>query len=443
VIKVTILGAGSAFTSNLAKDIMLIPGIEGGTLALVDIDGKRLELTRRVVEKTVGLLKVDWKIAASTDRRKVMSGSDFLINTIEVSGLAAVKFDYNIPKKFGVDQCIGDTIGPGGLFKAFRTIPSWIAILRDAEKLCPRAMVLNYTNPMSMMTLAACRTSSAQVVGLCHSVQGSSKQLANYLGVPYAELVWECAGINHMAWFTRLEHKGRDAYPRLLDRLDRRVRIGEGKGRKPIYEHDPVRFDIMRHFGYFVTESSGHFSEYVPYYRKREELIDRYCREKYLGGRGFYASEWPKWRKWLDHVRVRQLAGREEIKLQRSHEYASTIIEARTLARPAVIYGSVANAGLIENLPQDGVVEVACLIDGRGLHPTHYGRLPAQVAALCASNMACFELGVQAALKRDRRAACHAMMLDPLTAAVCSPAEIVKMTDQLFRAERKLLPGWK
>jgi alpha-galactosidase len=436
------LGAGSAFTAKLAKDIMLTPDLEGGEFAVVDIDAERLDLARRLIARMVELTGKRWSVTGSTDRAEVMGGSDFLIDTIEVSGVATVGLDYEIARKYGVDQCIGDTIGPGGLFKLFRTAPAWMDILRDAEDLCPRATVLNYTNPMSMMTLIACRVSSLPVVGLCHSVQGTSRLLARYLDVPYEELDWECAGINHMSWFTRLERDGEDQYPRLLARLEEEVAFAEGADPKPLYEYDPVRFDVMKHFGAFVTESSGHFSEYVPYYRKREELIDEYCREKYLGGRGFYSREWPGWRKEKDEKIRRQLSGEEEIGLERSVEYASEIVEAICLDRPRVIHGSVLNAGLIENLPADGVVEVTCLIDRRGVQPTRFGRLPDQLAALCRSNTSCFELGVQAATERSREKALYAMMLDPLTAAVCSPAEIRAMTDELFEAEKDFLPGW-
>jgi alpha-galactosidase len=437
------LGAGSAFTARLAKDIMLIPGLEGGEFAVVDIDAGRLDLAGRLIRRMIELTGKPWTVRASTDRTEVMAGSDFLINTIEVSGVATVGLDYEIPRKYGVDQCIGDTIGPGGLFKLFRTAPAWVEILRDAERLCPRCLVLNYTNPMSMMTLLACRSTSLPVVGLCHSVQGTSRKLARYLDVPYGELEWECAGINHMAWFTRLEREGQDQYPRLLSRLEEEVAFAEGAAPKPLYEYDPVRFDVLKHFGAFVTESSGHFSEYVPYYRKRGELIDEYCREEYLGGRGFYSREWPTWRREKDEKIRRQLAGQEEISLERSVEYASEIIGAVCLDRPAVIHGSVLNAGLIDNLPADGVVEVACLADRRGVQPTRFGRLPDQLAALCRSNTSCFELGVQAAAERSREKARYAVMLDPLTAAVCSPGEIARMTDELFAAEKDYLPGWQ
>ena len=232
---------------------------------------------------------------ASTERRDLLAGSDFIINSIEVAGLANVRHDFDIPMKYGINQCIGDTIGPGGIFKALRTGPAWLDILHDAEQLCPQAWVLNYTNPMSILTLAALNGSSMRTVGLCHSVQGTSKQLAGYLNVPYEELEWRCAGINHNAWFTELSYHGQDMYPRLRE-------VAQDH---EIYERDPVRFEMMLYFGAFVTESSGHFSEYVPYFRKRPELIERYCRAGYLGETGFYANNWPTWREENDAIHSR------------------------------------------------------------------------------------------------------------------------------------------
>ena len=283
-----------------------------------------------------------------------------------------------------------------------------------------------------MVTLAGMRRSSMQMVGLCHSVQGTSEALARYAGVPYEEMKWKCGGINHMAWFTELSHRGRDLYPVLRERC-----------REPqIYEQDPVRFEVMLQLGAFVTESSGHFSEYVPYFRKRDDLIERYMRQGYRGETGFYATGWPRWRDERDERIRRELSGEGAIPMERSHEYASVIIEAAETNRPAVIHGSVLNRGLIDNLPSDGVVEVACMIDRNGIQPCRFGPLPLQLAGLCAANMRVFELGVRAALEHDREAAVHAIMLDPLTAAVCSLEEMRCMAEELFEAERDLLPGF-
>jgi alpha-galactosidase len=375
----------------------------------------------------------NWQVIASTDRREVLADSDFVINQIEVSGLETVRLDYEIPLKYGVKQCIGDTLGPGGLFKTLRTLPPWMEIVRDIEELAPKATILNYTNPMSAVVLATTRITDLPVVGLCHSVQGSSRQLAEYLDVPYEELEWECAGINHMAWFTRLEHKGRDMYPVLKE-----------KAKDPQFlARDPVRLDAMLYLGAFVTESSGHFSEYIPYYRKRQELIDQHCGQGYNGETGFYATQWPTWRANNDRAIQELISGERELTLERSYEYAALIIEAMVKDQPAVIYGNVKNTGLIENLPQDGIVEVACMINRNGINPCYFGRLPEQLAALNRSNMAFFELAVEAVLQRDREMAMHALMVDPLTAAVCSLGEIKAMFDELYQAQRDYIPALK
>jgi alpha-galactosidase len=304
----------------------------------------------------------------------------------------------------------------------------WLDILRDCERLCPDAWVLNYTNPMSILTLAALQGTTMRTVGLCHSVQGTSRRLAHYLEIPYEDLEWQCAGINHNAWFTELRCGGEDMYPRLRERVTDPA----------IYEQDPVRFEIMLHFGAFVTESSGHFSEYVPYFRKRPDLLARYMRPGYEGESGFYANNWPTWR--LDNDRrIREmLDGTREVSLERSHEYASTIVEAIALDRPAVIHGNVRNTGLIDNLP-DGCVEVACLVDHNGVQPCHVGPLPEQLAALNRSHMAIHTLVVQALLTGDREAARYALLLDPLSAAVCSPTELSALFDELWEAEREYL----
>ncbi len=445
-IKVTMLGAGSMFTPRLVNDLLKIPGEAGGVIGLVDIDQVRLDTMARLIRKLVSSRRsVAWRVLASSDRRKVLPRTDYLVNCIEVSGMDCVRLDNDIPARYGIDQCIGDTIGPGGLFKGLRTIPVWLEVLRDAEELCPDAIVLNYTNPMSMMCLAAARSSPMRVVGLCHSVQSTSRLLAHRAGVPYEEMTWTCAGINHLAWFTTLRHRKKDLYPGLMAKARKDL---AGEPEDPDDAKDLVRKDIMLHFGAFVTESSGHLSEYIPYYRKRPDLIERYCREGYDGGSGFYAREWPGWRAAADTERMEMLRGRRPFSWDRSLEYASWIIEAREKNQRLVFHGNVMNAGggvgpLIDNLPADGCVEVACVADGNGIRPTRYGMLPPRMAALCDWNMRMFDLGAQAAILRSKECAIDALMLDPLTAAVCSPAEIRSMTLELFDAEKQFLPGYQ
>ena len=446
-IKVTMMGAGSFFTTTIVRDILQIPGSRGGTIALVDIDGERLSTMKQVIERMVQEKASEdpiatWSVIASTDRTEVMGGSDYVVNSIEVSGTACVRFDNDIPKKYGIDQCIGDTIGPGGLFKALRTAPVFLDILRDAARLAPNAHVLNYTNPMNILCLAAGRAvPQIPVVGLCHSVQGTSHLMAKRAGVPYEEMVWECAGINHLAWFTKLEHNGQSLYPLLMD-----------KARADVYDNGPdqtdiVRKDMMLHFGAFITESSGHLSEYLPYYRKRQDLIDKYTRSGYDGTGSFYADNWPSWRKNADNDRMTLVRGEKPFDWNRSWEYGSWIVEAREKDSPYRIHGNVLNSAggagsLITNLPADGCVEVSCLVDQNGVQPTRYGKLPAQMAAICVSNMGFFDLAATAAIEKSKEAAIHALLLDPLTAAVCSPAEIKAMTLEMFDAEAEFLPGF-
>lgn len=428
--KISIIGAGSAFTQEIITDIMLIEGIEGGTIALVDIDAERLEIARRLVAQIIELSGKKWSVIASTDRREVIGGSQFVINQIEVGGLQTVRYEYEIPLKYGVNQCIGDTLGPGGLFKTLRTLPSWMEIIRDVEDLCPDTIILNYTNPMSAVTLLTSRFTEIPVVGLCHSIQNTSHRLAKFAGVPYEEMKWRAAGINHMSWFVELTHNGEDLYPVLLEKMKN----------PELLKKDPVRLDAMKYLGAFVSESSGHFSEYIPYYRKRQSLIDQHCNAGYNGATGYYADNWPIWRRENDERIIQQLEGTLPLEMKPSNEYAAIIIEAMLKNEPQVIYGNVPNEGLIHNLPSDGVVEVACMIDRNGINPCRFGSLPEHLAALCRSNMAFFDLAVGAVLENDKEMARHALMVDPLSAAVCSLAEISDMFEELYEAERDFIP---
>ena len=400
--RVTFIGAGSAvFARQLMTDILAVEGLEEGTFALVDVDPDRLELAQGIAGRLVGLSGKRWRVEASTQRLDVLTGTEYVINSIEVAGLQNVRHDYEIPLRYGVDQCIGDTIGPGGIFKALRTGPAWLEIVRDIARVAPRAVVMNYTNPMSILTLAAMKATDLEVVGLCHSVQGTSRQLAGYLDIPYEQMTWECAGLNHNAWFTKLERGGEDLYPRLRERAQD----------PETYEKDPVRFEVMLHLGAFVTESSGHFSEYVPYFRKRPDLIAKYTRAGYLGESGFYANNWPQWRRANDELIASMLRGDAPIPRERGHEYGSLIIEAAEGGRTATIHGNVRNEGWIENLP-DGCVEVEC------------------------------KLVVAALLERDRNKAKHALMLDPLTAAACSLDEVDHLFEEMWSAERESLSAF-
>lgn len=468
-IKITFMGAGSAFCPRLCSDVLQIPSADKGEIYLVDIDEQRLHTMEQLIEKLINLRGRDgWTVKATTNRREALPGSTYVVNCIEVSGTACVEHDNDIPMKYGIDQCIGDTIGPGGLFKALRTVPVFLDVLRDMREICPDAWVLNYTNPMNIMCLAAARAvPEIKVVGLCHSVQGTSHLLAKYADVPYEELEWECAGINHLAWFTTLKHKGENLYEKTLykkfaDQIaeghaeyDRGEALADATdaGRIKDYEFpykmkDLVRKDMCVNFGAFITESSGHLSEYLPYYRKSEEG-KKLWRLTYDGGSRFYATNWPNWRKSADADRMAMVKGEKECNWERTWEYASWIIEGREKDQPVRIHGNVANfdatgrGPVISNLPSDGCVEVACLVDRNGIHPTRYGALPPQMAAICRLNMNMFDLAAKACIQKSKEAAIHALMLDPLCAAVLTPGQIRKMTNEMFDAEAKFLPGYE
>jgi alpha-galactosidase len=431
--KITIIGAGSAvFATEIIRDVLATPALESGTFALVDIDADRLEMAHQAAEALIAHSGRNWTVEASLDRTEVLPGSDYIINTIEVAGRENVRHDYDIPLKYGVDQCIGDTIGPGGLFKALRTLPAWMDILEDIEWLAPGSQVMNFTNPMSLTVLTGERISNLPIVGLCHSIQHTSHTLANYLGIPYESMDWRAGGINHLAWFVQLEQDGQDLYPLLLKKASN----------PKIYDQDPVRFEFVKHLGAFCTEGSGHDSEYVPYFRKRPDLVKKYDRSGYIGESGFYANNWPSWLEESAQYLRDYLAGKEEYDMERGEEFASVIIEAMETGVPAVIYGNVPNNGLIDNLPQDGIVEVACLVDNKGVQPTHFGSLPTQLAALDIQHMVFHDLVATAVLEEDREAAVHALMMDPLTAAVCSLEEIRQMFDEMAEAQRDYLPAF-
>jgi alpha-galactosidase len=432
-LRIAIIGAGSAeFAAELMTDILCTPALESGTFALVDIDPERLALAGEMGRFLIDRTGRDWTVETSTDRAELLPGCGYVINTIEVAGLDNVRHDYDIPMKYGVDQCIGDTIGPGGLFKALRTLPVWVDIVRDVERLAPEALILNYTNPMSVTVLTGLRAASMPIVGLCHSVSHTVEQLADYLDVPKSELRWRAAGVNHLSFITELTRNGDDLYPAL-----------RAAGRRPeIYEQDPVRFETLYQLGAFVAESSGHNSEYTQWFRKRPDLVERYTRGGYVGESGFYANNWPTWRREADERLRRVIAGAEQHELVRGDEYASRLIEARETGEPVDIYVNVLNDGLIDNLPSDGVVEVAATVDASGVHAHRFGRLPSQFAAPVAAHMAFHDLLATSVLERDRESAVQALMVDPLTSAVCSLAEIRAMFDEMVAAERASLPAY-
>jgi alpha-galactosidase len=428
--KTVIIGAGSGFGTRLSIDILAYPELREGTIALVDIDPEQLEPSTAFVKKVVELHGAPVEVIGTMERREVLEGADFVVTAIAVGGPAYNGVPYYheimIPKRYGVSQDVGDTLGPGGVFRTLRTAPVMVEICRDIEELCPNALLLNYTNPMAMLCWILNDATKVRNVGLCHSVQGTTGQLANYMGKPVAEIGARVAGLNHMAWFLELTWNGQDAYPILREAMEN----------PEIYAKDTVRFELFRHFDYFVTESSRHMSEYVPYFRKNAETLPQFR----IGQREPQEVPTHRGRFWEDSPLSKQLAGKEPINLKGSHEYASNIIRSVWTNTPGKINGNVRNDGCIANLPPECCVEVPCLVDRMGIQPCRMGALPTQLAALNLSNVAVQSLAVQVFLEKDRRKAYHAVLLDPVTAAVCTPAQAKSMFDELCAADKEWIP---
>ena len=433
--KIALIGAGSTvFAKVILGDLLLFPELADATLSLHDIDPERLQTTESVARRIADTLKAPARIEAYADRRKALQGADYAINMIQVGGYKpATVTDFEVPKTFGLRQTIGDTLGIGGILRALRTIPVLGAICRDMEEVCPEALLLNYSNPMAMNCWAVNRMSPIRTVGLCHSVQGTAQQLAEDIGVPVEEISFLCAGINHMAFYLKFERKAEsrteDLYPRIRKVLD--------EGRAP--EWNRVRYEIFKRLGYFVTESSEHFAEYVPWFIKRDrpDLIERFnipldeyprrCEEQIAG--------WETLRKELVEAGA-------PLEVKRSHEYGSLIIHSSETGAPRVVYGNVPNHGLIDNLPEGCCVEVPCLVDRNGLQPTRVGALPPQLAALMQTNINVQALTVEAALTRKREHVYHAAMLDPHTAAELDLEQTVALVDDLIEAHGDWLPEY-
>ena len=433
--RVVFIGAGSVvFTRNLTRDLLTFPELEDSEIVLMDIDADRLSRAEKLVSRMVETAKASARVVATTDRRQALTGADYVIVTIQVGGNDQWEADIRIPDRYGVAQCVGDTIGPGGIFRGLRHLAVFDDLISDMADLCPGALVLQYSNPMAILTWRTA-LSGLRVVGLCHSVQGTARLLAGYCEVPAEELTYWVAGINHQAWFLTLEHRGQDLYPRLRSHLDNPKTLAL----------EPVRFELMRRFGYFVTESSGHASEYLPYFRKRPGLLaslvetfesagSDYSAWFGFGQTGGCVASMRLTESAYEQEVDRQVAGTEPIVFRRSDEYGARIIHSAETGIPLRINGNVLNDDLITNLPAGACVEVPCLVDRAGVHPCVVGALPPQLASMNRSNIAVQELVVKGHLERDREAIYQAMAFDPLTAAVCSLDEIWKLTDDMFEA---------
>ena len=424
------IGAGSVvFCKTLIQDILLFPEFAKCEFALMDIDPERLWVSEKMAHKVAEATKTNPTIKAYSDRRAALDGADYCINMIQVGGYKpSTLIDFEVPKKHGLKQTIGDTLGIGGIFRSLRTIPVMLDMCRDMEELCPNVQFLNYTNPMGINTGAMLRGTKIRTVGLCHGIQGASHTLARYAGIPYEELTFIAAGINHCSWFIKLEHKGKDLYPLIIEKAR--------KGELP--EVDQVRIEMMLRLGYYGGESPEHLSEYLPYFirRDRPDLLETFH---------VPIDEYPRrcekeiaW--WQQHKK--DMADDKPIEVrEKSHEYGSLIIHSIETNTPRVVYGNVLNKGLITNLPANTCVEVPCLVDNNGIQATVVGDLPPQVRAVVQTNVNVQDLTIQACLTRKKEYAYHAAMFDPHTCAELTLDEIWSLVDDLFEAHGDYIPA--
>lgn len=436
--KITFIGAGSfAFTRKLVKDILTFPALVDSLIVLMDIDSERLAFSKKAVEKIIEAGHYPAKVLATQDRVEALRDADGVVCTILANGVDVWRHDIEIPKKYNIDLNVGDTRGPAGIFRALRTIPIMMDICRDIEMYCPNAVFLNYTNPMTMLCGAMQNYSDVNVVGLCHSVQGTAKSIAKWINAPFDQITYTCAGINHQAWFLEYKWNGKDAYPLIRKAVleDSAVRTSE-----------LVRNEMFLQLDYYVTESSGHNSEYSAWFRKRPDLIEKYCSsgENWNPGQHAYI---------LDHYLSRLTTWKDEITtwleqdtidLDRGQEYASNIFNAMFGDGEMFKFnGNVSNKGYIVNLPENSCVEVPVLASKESLEVIHVGSLPPQLAIINSLNAQCEQLAVQSSMEGDPRKVFHAICYDPLTSAVCSLGEIKQMVDEMFRMNEKWLPQFK
>lgn len=436
MLKITMIGAGSiGFTRRLMMDILSVEAFRDTEFRFMDIDEENLRMVTELCRKMIKDNGLNAVIHPTTDRREAIRGADYVFCFARVGGLEAFQHDIEIPLKYGVDQCVGDTLGPGGVFFGLRTIPVLLDIAKDMREVAPNALLLNYSNPMAMNTWAVRRAGGVSVIGLCHGVQGGHAQIATALGLPREEVDFIAAGINHQTWYIQVTHNGRDMLPYLLESFEKHPTLSRD---------EKVRIDVLRRFGYYSTESNGHLSEYLPWYRKRREEIERWISDtSWINGRtaGYlnhcrektdeYRQMYPKW-----------LSGEAEyIRLgERSEEHGSYIIEALETGKTYRGHLNIENRGLITNLPDGCTIEIPCYVDKNGIHPAWVGALPLPCAATCRASISVQEMAVEAALTGDRELAKLAVLHDPLTAAVCNTEEVWAMCDEMFEALAPWLP---
>ncbi len=430
--KIVHVGAGSAgFGKGFLADCLTRPSLQDSTLCLMDINSEYLEVMHTAAQRIKAQLNSPVQIEATTDRRRALDGADYVIITIVSDGFEPRKFEHNIPKKYGVYPTSGCTSGPSGIFRGLRYIPVILDLARELEQLSPQALMLDYSNPSSIVPWAITQASSVAYLGLCHSVPHTAMEMARIAGVPYEETGHWATGINHQAWMLRFEWKGKDAYPLIREKMED----------PEVYQSNVVKFELLKHFGYWVTESSVHNAEYVAWFRKTPETCAR------------YTPDYPPEFDWVLNHERRARQRRENLcaeinqegplDIKTSHEYCIGIIDAIVSNVPSRINANVSNTGLITNLPQGACVEVPILVDNMGLHPCYVGDLPAPLAALNRARLGQDELAVTGALEGDRKAVEQAVALDPMTAAACTLDQIHDLVDELFQADAPYLPQFR
>jgi len=437
--KIAFIGAGSfGFTRELVKDILTFPAFRNVEIALMDIDSEKLKAITQAVEKIIREGNYPARILSTQDRKEALEGADGVLITILSGGVSIWRHDIEIPKKYGIDINVGDTRGPSGIFRFLRTFNDMVEIADGIMKYCPKAVVLNYTNPMAML----CRGIQELYpdlcfTGLCHSVQGTAQMLAEWLEVPEDQFSYRCAGINHQAWYLELKQNGRDLYPELRQLV---------KNNKEVYNREPVRNEMFLHLDHYVTESSGHNSEYNPWFRKRPDLIKKYCTDGTNWNPGHHAYILDEYIKkeetWRDEIK--EWLDQDKIDLERGGEYASNIFNAMFGDHKHFEFnGNVRNRGYISNLPEGCCVEVPVLASERGLEIIHPGPLPEHIAIFNNVSSRIEELCVRAAIEKNSRKIFQAICMDPLSSAVLSLEEIKQMVDEMFLQNKEYLPGFE
>lgn len=431
--RIAMIGAGSiVFCKTLMMDILATPALRDSEFRLMSRTKPKLDRMKKFADRVIRDNKLAARASITLDRREALKDADYVIAMLQVGGVDAFEMDYQIPLKHGIDQCIGDTMGPGGVFRALRTIPLMCEMAEDVKTLCPNAHILNYVNPMAAVCWALGTVPGISFIGLCHGVQTTLDLISRYVGVNKSEIDFLCAGINHMAWFLSLSHRGKDLYPTFKANCE-----------KPeYYINEKVRIETMRHFGYFMTESTGHLSEYLPWFRKNKKALDLYCDEPSFGGETGAYYKWCR----LIADRFDQVDMLEQEPTDISHrsvEYCSYILEAIETGRPFKLQGNVRNDGYITNLPRGCCVEVPVFVDKQGIHPTFVGDLPIQLAALNQSNVTVQGLVVEAAKTGNPELVVAACAMDPLTSAVCTLKEVRDMVTEMLDAEQQWLPQFK